>query len=62
MRDVRLWIAASLVAVMAGCAEMGTCAHNTSADEPPASSFSISGCGVQQEAVLDTGTVVRPSR
>jgi hypothetical protein len=61
MRDVRLWILASLVAMMAGCANTGNCTLNTCSNGQPAGDISVNGCGVEHQAYLDTGTVVRPA-
>ena len=56
MRDVRLWIAVALVAMMAGCAD------DSCSDQRPACGYSTGGYGVMRGACLDTGTVVRPAR
>ena len=62
MRDARLWICVSLLAMIAGFAEVPNQATCTGDDVQPANGRSIQGAGVERGAILDTGTVVRPAR
>ncbi|MGA2497917.1 MAG: hypothetical protein ABSH20_09255 [Tepidisphaeraceae bacterium] len=62
MRNARLWIVVSLLAMAAGCAGTPGDATSTSCGSQPTNGQSIQGCGVERGAVLDTGTVVRPAR